>query len=117
MRAAPELAVERVDRFFPNRHFSPEGGFQTSGEVAASSPHQVSNPDESRRSSVAVFLLWCRAHKGCQLSFRQNFSWSPLCGSMWSTTVARTSLPSLAHITHHGFSYRNQSRSCLHRCV
>ncbi|TWN14709.1 hypothetical protein CHCC14562_1351 [Bacillus licheniformis] len=53
-------------------------------------------------SSFAVFLLWQGAHSGCQLEESQNSFLSPLCGVIWSTTVAGTRLPSFMQETQKG---------------
>lgn len=44
--------------------------------------------DHAPRSSAAVLASWHALQSGCQLDVSQKSFWSPLCGIMWSTTVA-----------------------------
>jgi len=63
---------------------------------------------------LPVFLSWQSLQRGCQLFLSQNRSGSPLCGMIWSTTVAGSSLPASLHLTHKGFFLRNITRADRH---
>jgi len=65
-------------------------------------------------SSRAVFLLWQGSHRDCQLTSSQNRSWSPLCGLIWSTTLAALMVPILRHSAHNGLLRRYKSLQCFH---
>src|SRR5262245_37397734 len=66
-------------------------------------PISVENPI---RSCCCLCLLWHVVHRDCQLSTSQNSVWSPLCGTMWSTVVALTTMPLPAQCTHSGLAAR-----------
>ena len=53
-------------------------------------------------SSVDVLMSWHLLHNGCQFVLSQNNFLFPLCGLMWSTTVAADTLPRLWHSAHSG---------------
>ena len=59
-------------------------------------------------------MSWHLLHSGCQLLLSQNRFLLPLCGMMWSVTVAAVSLPCLWHSKHHGFLSRNFRDSICH---
>ena len=67
------------------------------------------------RFSIRFFvLLWHCVHKACQLSLSQNNVISPLCGFIWSTTLAAVVTPLALQNTHKGFCFKNRSLAFLH---
>ena len=65
-------------------------------------------------SSLPVFLSWQFLQRLCQLLLSQNNLLSPLCGLIWSTTVAWTYFPFLLQISHRGCSLRYALLDVLH---
>jgi hypothetical protein len=53
-------------------------------------------------SWLCLSRLWCVAQSGCQLDCDHIRTGSPLWGLMWSTTVARVTLPLFWHMMQSG---------------
>ena len=66
-------------------------------------------------SSVMVLVSWQDLHKLCQLLLSQKRTGSPRCGTMWSTTVAGTSLPSARQRTQSGCAFKKTPRAFCQR--
>ena len=62
-----------------------------------------------------VLWSWQLLQSACQLPSSQNSSASPLCGMMWSTTVAFTNRPCFMHLTQRGCAFKNRFRAFSHR--
>jgi hypothetical protein len=62
-----------------------------------------------------VFLSWQPLQRGCQFFMSQNSVGSPLCGTIWSTTVAGVTLPFFMHSAQSGCFRRKAFLAFRHR--
>lgn len=59
---------------------------------------------------LPVLQSWHCLHRACQLLSSQKSLWSPLCGTIWSTTVAGVSTPRFKQAAHKGLLARKRLR-------
>ena len=61
-----------------------------------------------------VLWSWQLLQSACQLLSSQNSLASPLCGVMWSTTVAFTKRPCFLHSSQRGCAFKKRIRAFFH---